>query len=70
MPAPRRPEEVLDVSRPLQTTPGWRRIATSWILAILVAQLAGILMFVLSLMVAVPVRGLVEVARWLGRLFV
>ena len=58
---------VLDVSRPLQSMPRWRRIAVSWIHAILLAELTGIVIFLLGLTVALAVRSVVEIASWLAR---
>jgi hypothetical protein len=58
---------VLDVSRPPQTTRRWRRIAISWIHAILLAELAGIGIVFVGLTIAIAVRGVAEIGSWIGR---
>jgi hypothetical protein len=65
--APARQDYVLDVSGPPQLTPRWRRIAISWIHAILLAELTGVVIVLLGLAVAVAVRGVAEIVSWLGR---
>jgi len=61
-----RQDYVLDVSRPPQSTPRWRHVAISWIHAGLLAELVGIVIFLFGLAVVTVVRGLVEIASWLG----
>jgi hypothetical protein len=62
-----RHDYVLDVSRPPQSTPRWRRIAISWIHAILLAELTAVVIALLGLAVDGAVRGIVEIVSGLGR---
>src|SRR5688500_16005700 len=61
---------VLDVSRPLDTTPRWRRIGVTWLQAIVLAELAGVALVLLGVPLALAARGIVELVALLGRSFV
>jgi len=58
---------VLDVSRPVETTPRWRRVGIWSLQAIVLAELAGAAIVVLGLPLALAARGIVELVAWLGR---
>ena len=61
------PDDVLDVSRKVQTTPRWRRYGVRLLQAIVLAELTGVAIVVLGVPLALTARGIVELAAWLGR---
>ena len=58
---------VLDVSRPLDATPQWRRIGAAWLQAIVLVEVVGVAIVLLGVPLALAARGIVEVVALLGR---